>query len=703
MPEFLEWVVSHLPSESVVVTASDRTVICCSPSADELIRIIGVEAIVDAATHIPENSQNYLKVFPLINQTAEEKYLGYNEIFLKFNMKPVANLPMLRLISIEKTPEYQDMLEDLEMIKYIAESLPKGIALHYMKRNKSEQRFVYTSERFGTLLGRKITNGGIPGNCQIHPADLSRSEHLIDCMASITDCSVSIRIYVDGKYQRRRFVTRSNEADHELVMTSMSVEELIDDEGSSLLPSTPTSFRLNSFLSSSFEISFYVDTKFRIIGDPIELQSFFGTSGNENIPLTNFIQSDSDRKRFQNFMHELLQQCCAPAIPMLRLQLVSVGNVQLFACSTTHNKDCGEVFLVAIRRDTDPPVNVSKAAPTRLPPVPEEDDDAQSVESNAMSVDNNEATRLAAPKRIMVDSALRRFLSRDLFQSLRNLDHDDSEEWIVPYYDISDWVVTEEELVRALPTALQADFMHASRQGMYSACSKILAFTVDGNVGILSKDVKLSGNVDLIRCSYRFFLGMVHRLQDEDAYKLLTLLDKSKSVISSKLGRSGSEIATLVFTSIILSVAIRRHQAFDTPSSLNWLRTCFAYAMKLPGTKVVHKTHRVRTMYHICILWACLMYRSHREDEARVLLENIEKDMDQFCTLHTESISVRQLHAIAIHNIALIHMNRNDLDNTRKYIDKLCRVLNASNYAFPEKCRKLVQCATDIQNNMSCV
>ena len=252
----------------------------------------------------------------------------------------------------------------------------------------------------------------------------------------------------------------------------------------------------------------------------------------------------------------------------------------------------------------------------------------------------------------MITHSLQRFIGRDMVHALtsmeakivlRRMREEVSQrphlDWLIPLYDISDFVVMEEELVRTLSNTLQGNFIRASRQGMYMSCSQLLAYTLDGNANILPNTPKkdLIENSDLLHCAYRFFIGLLPRLSPEHSYKLLVSLSESVKRISGKLGKSGTEVATLEFTLALITGAIRHPDWFSSRPSIQWLRKTFADALQISGTKHVDKSRRLPTVYYMCILWGCLMKVFQREDEAKSLLENIYDDMEQYCTRHPES------------------------------------------------------------------
>jgi hypothetical protein len=307
----------------------------------------------------------------------------------------------------------------------------------------------------------------------------------------------------------------------------------------------------------------------------------------------------------------------------------------------------------------------------------------------------------------MMSHALQRFLTRDILHSIEGIDMYDksvpsehvscpSTTWLTPQFDLSDFMVMEEEVIRSLPNTCQAEFLKASREMNFQLCGELLSQSVEGNANIL-QPFDLIENSDFVHCIFRFFLGIALSAPIETSYRLLKTLHDSFKRVSKSIGRVGTEIARFEYTFTLLTVALRYPEWFSTSSSMQWLRESFGEAMKAPKSKQIDKSRRLPSMYFLCVLWASLMHLLGRMDEAKALLENLFEDMFNYCKRHPESTGVRNLQAITAHNLAVTELENGELYRTLHWVHNLQQLVQVSHSSFPKRCQELVTWAQATQ------
>lgn len=272
------------------------------------------------------------------------------------------------------------------------------------------------------------------------------------------------------------------------------------------------------------------------------------------------------------------------------------------------------------------------------------------------------------------------------------------DDWLVPVYEHYDYALTEQELLLLLPNNLQMDFINASRRMNYTEASHLLVFSTEGNIGVLQK-VKgstFSKNPYVLKLAFRYFFGMVFQLDGESTHQLLTLLQKQLGCIARRhLTRTEHRIVQLHLSLALIAAATRFPGNYTTNTTdMEWLRKSFITSLTLQtqcSSKV--KSIIMPIVYFMCLLWAGLMKKVGRTDEALNLLANIYDDIRQFCNRHPYGILTRQVQACVCYNIAVTNLRRNQLDRAFHWLSILQNTLEIPYIEFPTPCYDVLEWA----------
>jgi len=342
----------------------------------------------------------------------------------------------------------------------------------------------------------------------------------------------------------------------------------------------------------------------------------------------------------------------------------------------------------------------------QLPGLPEESDYSESVASSGHRSSG------PVPKKNIIAHAMSRCITRDVSACLATLDlvYDDEVEacdsidyeWLNPLYDVCDLQIIEEEVVRSLPNKLQSDFLRASREGNYSYCSQILSYCIEGSADILNETSsgKLTEDQDVLHCTFRFFVGMVNRLDPDRGMNLLVLIGKGIPRLFRYLKLAGIEVLKFEFTLALISIAIKHPYVMKSESQLEWLRRSFTEVLKSNKKQSIDKSRSLPVSYYVCVLWAGLMNKLDRKGEARALLENVADDIETYCKRHPEGMVTRQVQGCILHNLAILDIRDGRLDGAFNWIYKLQSVIHESNVKYPKKCQLMVRWAETAQVRM---
>jgi hypothetical protein len=264
----------------------------------------------------------------------------------------------------------------------------------------------------------------------------------------------------------------------------------------------------------------------------------------------------------------------------------------------------------------------------------------------------------------------------------------------------------EEEVVRSLPNKLQSDFHRASKKGNFTFCSQLLGYCIEGSADILNEGTpanKLTENQDVLHCTFRFFIGMVNRVDPHCAMQLLALLGKGIPKVFRALKLAGIDVLKFEFTLSLLSLPIKHPDIIRSEHQLEWLRRSFAEVLRCDGNQQIDKTRRLPVTYYVCVLWGSLMDKLNRTDEARTLLESVYTDIEQYCLRHPEGMTTRQLQGCVLHNLAILYMRDGKLEGAFNWIYKLYSIIHQSNLKYPKKCQTMVKWAEIAQMKLQSV
>jgi hypothetical protein len=331
-----------------------------------------------------------------------------------------------------------------------------------------------------------------------------------------------------------------------------------------------------------------------------------------------------------------------------------------------------------------------KSPPSTLEQVPEHSESELSSES-FMAVTG--APKTVSRHQTSIQS-LERCLSRDIMVSLSRLEkahRPHKVEWLIPSYEVADFEVLQDELVRSLRSDLQYHFMTSVQRRDFQRICELLNSTIFGCLNPLKQGLAISDNSDLVLSAFRFLVGTASTVRE------LALLVDSVGRLAQFLGQSAGDVAKQAGILGLLSGAIRNFKYVNSTAHLNALREAFTEALKLREAESFLRSQRLPTLYFICILWACLMHLLDRKGESIPVLENLSEDMINYCKRHPQSSLVGKLQAICWHNLAVSAMENNDLVTAFNWIYKLQTLSGERMAPFPEPCKKLIEWAKNTQ------
>jgi hypothetical protein len=122
--------------------------------------------------------------------------------------------------------------------------------------------------------------------------------------------------------------------------------------------------------------------------------------------------------------------------------------------------------------------------------------------------------------------------------------------------------------------------------------------------------------------------------------------------------------------------------------------------VRIPAMESVDKSHKLPFVYWICVLWSSLQKLFDRTAEAVGVLENVFTDMEVFCRRHPESVPVRQLMAVAAHNLSVECLKSNDVLSALQWAHKLLEIVQFSNVDVPESCHRIIAWAETAQQRI---
>jgi hypothetical protein len=199
------------------------------------------------------------------------------------------------------------------------------------------------------------------------------------------------------------------------------------------------------------------------------------------------------------------------------------------------------------------------------------------------------------------------------------------------------------ELVLALPNYLQSEFLQSASVLDFQHCAQLLSFTVYGDCNIFGHPRQFTSNVDLIQCVYRFFINMVPEMHADGLKQrqlLLALCESKKSLIAQNVSRPLRVLLNLRFALMILSTANQNAHLYV--DSLPLLRAAFVEALEAPAVPEIDDGKKLPVIYWVCLLWASLMEKMGRTQEAAAVLTGTLEELTAYSTGHPGCRMTRQ-------------------------------------------------------------
>jgi hypothetical protein len=294
--------------------------------------------------------------------------------------------------------------------------------------------------------------------------------------------------------------------------------------------------------------------------------------------------------------------------------------------------------------------------------------------------------------------SVERCLSRDIVYSMSLLDAetDDTQDWVLPSYELSDMEVLKDELLRSLPSVLQYHFVTAVQRHDFFRCCEVLSHACNGSLNPLDSAFVANMNIDNMHCAIRFLIGFATKPAGPAAFKALQSMSEVIPKLPDMIGQQAGQVAQLQHTAAWLAVAIQHPKLVH----IHQLRTNFSEALRLRESSGIIRSQRLPSLYFICLLWACLMRRIDRKGEAVPVLENLSEDMQNYGKRHPMSSAVCKMIGICSHNLAVTALENNDIITAFNWTYKVQAVIAQKRVQLPPKCQRLVAWAEATQTKV---
>ena len=536
------------------------------------------------------------------------------------------------------------------------------------------QTFKYASAQYCALLGVNSRRDRKKSNClpailysrSAPEGDWNREDSPVEAVVASKDSRRTLRLLIDGEYRWQQASV------HLAVATTKEVVATVINEDVGKLAAFRASQRINrscqnilrSLIPSLFDFVVRLDDRLRIVGNDGELRKLFQAS-TLGRPLEAFVPLTSDKVALKQYFANSNQG------GLLKLRMTigphRVHPVQVFAAPVQDG------FLLGL--------SLLKRPPRSPPPSP---------------------TSTFDRRHLLALHWVQRSLYRDLETAIALISADPDEQWLIPAYHAHFEEVGLEEVTRMLPNNFQAEFVQSWSEASLVDCSQLLTHSIHGCANVLSIGCRFGENrahnisIDSLLVIWRLFISMVARVPTADKqYSVMNLLDTVLThKVSRLLDRDSLALIVLQFTLALVTSGLRFPSWFGTSISLLWLRRKLTKSLsRMRSTFPLYsEKHRsLPLVYYLCVLWACLMKKVGRADEAVAMLRSSLKDMHQYTHRHPYCLSVRQLEAIALYNLALelFHIDRKEAIDTVRRLAILARDIHP--IALPGACSKLIE------------
>jgi PAS domain-containing protein len=347
--ELLQWMVASLEGSAVILYI-DGAEFSRSASAIALFGQFNEQLILSAIDEcLSCETGEVAHTFPHVRSSQRRRFLGTDMVELVFKLSIFPGDPRYRMISIERGVSYDTLIEQYEYIRYLCETVDKGLGIFELDPSTGKSWLLWGSQKYAQLSGASIEElkeHGIPSVGRLVPnEDRERCEFFMrDGVSSMTGYSIVPRIFRDGEYRFTRYTVKCTPGDNGLIECSVISEDYNDEaiaREASIVEQSATQM-LSSFMTAVFDVSFYIDSLMYIIDDSPKLRHFLGISESVAGQSIESFMLELDKKVFRDFISRFSgsvssRSPCGFVAPMIRVRLF-VGEVGLTDVEILHQK-----------------------------------------------------------------------------------------------------------------------------------------------------------------------------------------------------------------------------------------------------------------------------------------------------------------------------------------------------------------------------
>ena len=389
MSDFLlSWMVQQLPTEAAILlhTLTDEP-LAISARAQQLCDRFPEGSVLEAAKRCRDTC---VESFTLEFPSRHQSFLNRERVGLRFSAKRPPGGTGLRLITIEQVVDYDTISQQLDDNLFMIETLPKGVGLFRVDMKTGENRVVLFSNNYCRLVGsspQEVREPGVPHIWDRIPAEEQYEirRRMNAGLTNLAQYNCVFRIRIDDQYRWLKVVANCIPGSStDVVEASFTTEECNQAEPTPLeladrATGNASTFMLSSFVSALFDVSFFVDSKFRIVDDSPKVRHFFTTNPTASLmdrSIELFMPQEEDKVIFREFMARSLQTKSKIAdpttstAPMIRLKLCLAGvctDVELYATPTFYHHS-----LLLAQREAPQTASVSTSTSAIVPNRAEE-------------------------------------------------------------------------------------------------------------------------------------------------------------------------------------------------------------------------------------------------------------------------------------------------------------------------------------------
>jgi PAS domain-containing protein len=667
MTDHLVWLMDRIKSEGLVLVNSDLIILKVNKAGEKITnRIGGEQKLINLFTES-------LQEGPIKRDFAVMTGEGIMyTISIEVESEPVPGTnDDLRLFYLRYCSDQQLLEERLARYEYAMTSIPSGIALYSINTETRESRILVQSKKyleFMKLTSAELEEEGLQAlGRRIAPEDRERldpqmNEYIMTNQPFTCDFRIVHNQDVYWRYCNGIFEKSQGRLNHVLLTTVIEDFTAGKAERDLADRAVATNANLACLMEQLFDVQFHVDETLRILqgGHSSKLRTFFF----DNIPwsLHDVLADNDSSNRLVKYLatRPILRRGTIeeigdpPSLVTVNIVIRSeVRQVQIFA-ATAYMEDPD---VVQTTRQSEPIIQ------TLFGPTVSEHNPENRIKRRRFLVAIRFPTRERVPKATLVPAAapaqdMERDLAMIIGRALRGLIMDSLTainnhtilgvvEFISPGFSPRNVSWCLEELVLLLPSEVQSAIVRATQNGGLTEAVKLIAPFLGGPSNGISRTV----------LGLHLLMGLAaNEKTDTDRLVAMQLIHGLIRGLSSKSPLSS--VIQLEFATMLAREAACYPSMYSKEPVRSWVRKSVVLALQSEHSE---QASVKPAAFFLTIIFADFCLKSNRDNDARELLMSALTDMrtfvDKTCP---ELYSVRQIMAIATHNLAVDAYKRGD-------------------------------------------